>query len=764
MLLGLCALERVPALVRRPVAATSRWWPNLWLFALGGALATTLLPAPVVALAADRDGGGLLGLLALPGWLVHPIGFLLLDGFLYGLHRFSHRNALLWRLHRVHHSDVQVDATTSFRHHPLEVLLGALAMTAWVVALGLPWESIALYALCAPIVAAWSHSNLRLPVRLESAIGRVLVTPGMHLLHHSAERAQTDSNYGMVLSAWDRLFGTFIDPAHQRARALGLEYFRDPHDRTLAAALFRQPRIARPAPSPGVLEETAQAHAGTVAPLDPAWRRALAELCIGLALLVAATWPTWTTLAQQWSRIEAYRHGWLVLPVLLYALAWHRRREVLAATPRAARSGIAVCAVGALGWGAAHLMDIELGRQLALLPMVLGVVLAALGTAFVRRWWPVLALLAFAIPIGDALQGPLRNLTAWGLATTLPAFGVEVVRDGYQLVADGRRYFVADTCSGLAHVTLLSFLGYAFGALLYRSFARIALLGLAGATLGVASNLLRVDAIVLIDRWRGSQMDVGSHGIAQWPTLALAICGLLWLIARLRPDAPAAPCTDPTPACTPRGHAARWAGGAALVVAGFTSLPTALRTSTPPAPAAAELPPVLGTWTRVGAPEPALPTGPEGPRAHAWRFERDGATLRIDALRATSRSHKLLPSATAPAGPGTWRDLARRAFEACDDARPATPRDCLEVLHTVWRSSERGAPLRHTYVVFAVGERVTTSQLALRAARGWAEMRGAPVQPTLVALTIDGEEPAATQVHALLSETVRALAAGARGG
>ena len=37
----------------------------------------------------------------------------------------------------------------------------------------------------------------------------LLVTPGLHRLHHSAVQAETDSNYGNVFSFWDRLFGTY---------------------------------------------------------------------------------------------------------------------------------------------------------------------------------------------------------------------------------------------------------------------------------------------------------------------------------------------------------------------------------------------------------------------------------------------------------------------------------------------------------------------------------------------------------------------------
>ena len=56
------------------------------------------------------------------------------------------------------------------------------------------------------------HSNLGVPfaARLE----RVLVTPRFHFVHHSAREHVANSNYGFIFSLWDRMFGTFNDPAN----------------------------------------------------------------------------------------------------------------------------------------------------------------------------------------------------------------------------------------------------------------------------------------------------------------------------------------------------------------------------------------------------------------------------------------------------------------------------------------------------------------------------------------------------------------------
>ena len=91
--------------------------------------------------------------------------------------------------------------------------------------------------------ALFHHSDIRLPPPLERALARVLVTPSLHWVHHHAIRADTDSNYGTVLSVWDRLFGSRSATLRTPAMPIGVERLRDlPLPRLLLAPFGRQPR------------------------------------------------------------------------------------------------------------------------------------------------------------------------------------------------------------------------------------------------------------------------------------------------------------------------------------------------------------------------------------------------------------------------------------------------------------------------------------------------------------------------------------------
>jgi sterol desaturase/sphingolipid hydroxylase (fatty acid hydroxylase superfamily) len=159
-----------------------------------------------------------------------PAGVVLLDLAVYLQHRVFHAVPALWRLHRVHHADLELDATTGLRFHPIEILLSMAIKIAAVAALGAPAAAVLAFEVLLNAGALFSHANLALPRGLDAVLRAVLVTPAMHRVHHSVVRAETDSNFGFCLSWWDRLFGTYrAAPAAGPDRVtIGLEAFRDP--------------------------------------------------------------------------------------------------------------------------------------------------------------------------------------------------------------------------------------------------------------------------------------------------------------------------------------------------------------------------------------------------------------------------------------------------------------------------------------------------------------------------------------------------------
>ncbi|MDB5373698.1 MAG: fatty acid hydroxylase, partial [Belnapia sp.] len=164
-----------------------------------------------------------------------------LDLAIYAQHVAFHAVPLFWRLHRMHHADLELDVTSGLRFHPFEILLSMLIKLAVVVALGAPALAVLAFEVLLNASAMFSHGNVRLPLRLDRILRRVVVTPDMHRIHHSILRHETDSNYGFNLAWWDRLFGTYrAEPAAgQLGLTIGIERFRDPAELRLDRMLLQ---------------------------------------------------------------------------------------------------------------------------------------------------------------------------------------------------------------------------------------------------------------------------------------------------------------------------------------------------------------------------------------------------------------------------------------------------------------------------------------------------------------------------------------------
>lgn len=211
LFVALTAVETVWPLVRRPVEARGRLLTNFGMGLLNFGVSGLLpLSVPAVALIAERNGWGLFNLAPLPFWAQAGGTVLAVSLAQYLFHRAAHAWPLLWRMHRVHHADTAVDLSTTLRNHPFELLFVVAWLCAVALALGLSAPVVVAYQVVALGFGLWGHANLRLAEPLDRILRWGLVTPPMHHVHHSAEVRETDSNFGEMVSLWDRLFGTYV--------------------------------------------------------------------------------------------------------------------------------------------------------------------------------------------------------------------------------------------------------------------------------------------------------------------------------------------------------------------------------------------------------------------------------------------------------------------------------------------------------------------------------------------------------------------------
>ncbi len=220
-----------------------RWSSNLGIVVVNSVLVRLCFPVVAVGFAAlvRERGFGLFNWVLGPDWVAVLASLIVLDLAIWAQHLLFHRVPMLWRLHRMHHADLDFDATTGVRFHPVEILLSMVVKLAVVALLGPPAVAVMVFEVVLNASAMFSHGNLRLPSRVERALRWLIVTPDMHRVHHSVLRAEHDSNYGFNLSVWDRLFGTYVPQPRDghEGMAIGVSAFRTQRDLWLDRMLWQ---------------------------------------------------------------------------------------------------------------------------------------------------------------------------------------------------------------------------------------------------------------------------------------------------------------------------------------------------------------------------------------------------------------------------------------------------------------------------------------------------------------------------------------------
>jgi sterol desaturase/sphingolipid hydroxylase (fatty acid hydroxylase superfamily) len=220
--------------------ALSRWASNLGLWATASATISLLLGlGPLTAsIWSASTNFGLFHQLAISPLIAAVVTVPLLDLASYWEHRLLHQIGPLWRAHEVHHTDPDFDVTTGLRFHPLEAMLRLSFGMIVTALLGLPPAGIVLFGLTELAFTLVTHANVAVPAGLDGVVRTLFISPGMHRNHHAREMDMQQTNFGTVFSVWDRLFGTFSQPAD--VRQYGVEGLQD-EDAVRFLYILREP-------------------------------------------------------------------------------------------------------------------------------------------------------------------------------------------------------------------------------------------------------------------------------------------------------------------------------------------------------------------------------------------------------------------------------------------------------------------------------------------------------------------------------------------
>lgn len=172
-----------------------------------------------------------------PVWIKFAIAFILLDYSNYLWHILLHKLPFMWRFHLVHHTDLDLDVTTAFRFHFGELIGSVFFRGAAVLLIGASPLAVLIYEIIFEAATEFHHTNMKLPFKFEKALNILFVTPRMHGIHHSMVKRETDSNFSIIFSFWDRIHKTVRLNVHQNDIVTGVPVYANENELTISNLL-----------------------------------------------------------------------------------------------------------------------------------------------------------------------------------------------------------------------------------------------------------------------------------------------------------------------------------------------------------------------------------------------------------------------------------------------------------------------------------------------------------------------------------------------
>ncbi len=225
---------------RQPsVAKTKRLLTNISLTLLNSIVLSLLFAAATInsALHVSANHLGMLNSFSLPFWQKVFLSIIFMDLVFYVWHLLNHKIPLMWRLHRVHHSDLNMDVSTASRFHIGELAISSCMKIGLIYLIGADVVSVILFETLLGLTAQFQHSSIRVPIWVERIFWLLFVPPSMHRIHHSVVIRERNTNYGTILSVWDRVLGTLLKDVDQEGIVIGLGPYRKAEELGLRSLL-----------------------------------------------------------------------------------------------------------------------------------------------------------------------------------------------------------------------------------------------------------------------------------------------------------------------------------------------------------------------------------------------------------------------------------------------------------------------------------------------------------------------------------------------
>ncbi len=247
-----------------------------------------------------------------------------------------------------------------------------------------------------------------------------------------------------------------------------------------------------------------------------AWRRAGIALALAALTMGVLFWPTLAATVRTWAGDKAFTHAFLI-PMVSGYLIWDRRHLLARLSPKPSVVGLAVVAVGALGWFFGESGGALVVQQFSVVLIIQGLVLSILGWRVSRQMLFPLAYLYFAVPFGLFLVPDMQDLVAEFVVRALRIFGIPVFLDGTFITIPTSRFEVSEACAGLRYLIASLALGVLFANIMYRSWGRRLAFVALSIIVPLVANWIRALGIVLLAYVSNNKIAIGfDHIIYGW--------------------------------------------------------------------------------------------------------------------------------------------------------------------------------------------------------------------------------------------------------
>ena len=248
-----------------------------------------------------------------------------------------------------------------------------------------------------------------------------------------------------------------------------------------------------------------------------------------LILQIAVYYESYWSMVQTWWRSETFAHGFLIFPISLY-LIWTRREALSKIANQPDYRALPLLLGCGFTWLLAHLADVLVIEQLAVVAMIPLIVWAVLG--FQKAWamaFP-LAFMLFAVPAGEFLVPSMMEFTADFTVAAIELTGIPVFREGLFFTLPSGSWSVVEACSGVRYIIASLTLGCLYAYLTYHSYWRRLVFILLAIVAPIIANGLRAYMIVMIGHLSSMKLATGvDHLIYGWVWFGIVMFILFWL-------------------------------------------------------------------------------------------------------------------------------------------------------------------------------------------------------------------------------------------